>query len=68
MFNFINNINPNTLIYIVKKYCDIEFTLEEANTILPYLKSMLPSYYSNPSKRSYYLDEIMKLLEKLNIK
>ena len=80
MINYLSNINTNTFILLTKKYCNIDFSIPEAEIVLPYLKSISKDYYNNPSMRTFYQNnmkekfnnslyiKIMNLLTKLNIK
>lgn len=80
MFNYINNLNSDTLIFLAKCYCNINFSKNEVDSILPYLKTIYQDYYNNPSKRNFYQNEIKNkvdeslynkiilLLEKFNLK
>lgn len=80
MFNFINNISSETLIALSKQYCNLEFTKEEIDPILPYLKNIYYDYYHTPCKRNFYREKlremtsdktyqkIILLLEKFNLK
>ena len=58
MINLINNLNSDSLISLAKMYCNTNFTKEEIEPILPYLKQIYLDYYSNPLKRNYYLIEL----------
>ena len=80
MFNYINNLDSNTFIYLAKQYANIEFNKEEIEPILPFLKSIYMDYYKNPMKRENYINQlkqitnevtynkIMILLKKFNLK
>ena len=80
MFNYINNLTTANLIFLAKQYCNISFTKDEIEPILPFLKSIFMDYYNNPSKRNEYRNElksktnentynkIIYLLEKFNLK
>ena len=80
MNNYINNINSDTLIILAKQYCNINFTKEEIDPILPFLKNIYQDYYSNPLKRNCYKEtlknmtteetynKIIFLLNKFNLK
>lgn len=60
MFNYINNLNSDSLIFLAKQYCNISFTRSEIDPLLPYLKSIYQDYYNNPCTRDYYKDELRK--------
>ena len=80
MFNYINNLDSNTFIYLAKQYSHIEFNKEEIDPILPFLKSIYMDYYKNPINRENYRNQlkqitnevtynkIMILLKKFNLK
>lgn len=80
MFNIINNLNCDSLIFLAKQYSGISFTKEELEPILPYLKSIYLDYYNNKDKRENYrnivkskvsiqtYEKFNKLLDKYNLK
>lgn len=80
MFNYINNLDSNTFIYLAKQYANIEFNKEEIDPILPFLKSIYMDYYKNPLNRENYRNQlkqitnevtynkILILLKKFNLK
>ena len=80
MYNFINNITSDNLIILARQYCNINFTKEEIDPILPFLKSIFIDYYNYPSNRNKYLEQlkektnentynkIVSLLVKFNLK
>lgn len=61
MFNYINNLSSDSLIFLSKQYCNINFTKDEVEPILPYLKTIYQDYYQNPSKREFYRENIKKM-------
>ena len=58
MYNFINNLTSDNLILLSKQYCNIDFTKEEIEPILPFLKNIYLEYYQKPEKRNIYLDQL----------
>lgn len=61
IFNIINNLTSESLISLAKIYCNITFTKDEVDPLLPYLKSIYQDYYLNISKREEYKDKIKQL-------
>ncbi len=80
MYNFINSLTAENLILLANRYCNINFTKEEIDPLLPYLKSIYQDYYNNPCSRQYYQEQLkektndntynklMFLLEKFKLK
>ena len=58
MINIINNLNTDNLILLAKLYCNTNFTKDEIEPLLPYLKEIYLDYYNNPTKRNYYINEL----------
>lgn len=61
MINFINNLNSDSLISLARIYCNIIFTKEEIEPIMPFLKNIYFDYYSNPEKRKNYQDQLKNM-------
>lgn len=61
MFNYINNLDSNTFIYLAKQYVNIEFNKEEIEPILPFLKSIYLDYYKNPLNRESYRNQLKQI-------
>ena len=47
MYNYINSLNSDSLIFLAKQYCNITFSKSEIDPILPYIKSIYQDYYND---------------------
>ena len=68
MFNYINSLDSSSLIYLAKQYANLDFTKQEIDPILPFLKSVYIDYCKNKDKVKFleYAYEIYRTLEMTN--
>lgn len=68
MYNYINNLDSNTLIILARQYANIEFSKDEIDPILPYLKSIYIDYYKNPASREKYKNQLKEITNDVTYK
>ena len=61
MFNYINSLDSSSLIYLAKQYANLEFSKQEIDPILPFLKSVYIDYCKNKDKRELYKNQLKQL-------